>query len=55
MNAVAAIRDGWRQRVLNRIDDLSVRKILVMRWREEGVITDDETASLIRNNGMEAA
>lgn len=44
-----------RQRILNRIDDPTVRKIIVMRWWERGEITPAEAEKLIRDNALEAA
>ena len=35
-------------RVLNRIEDPSARKIVIMSKRERGMITDAETSELIR-------
>lgn len=35
-------------RVLNRIEDPSARKIVIMSKRERGQITDAETSELIR-------
>jgi hypothetical protein len=44
-----------RQRILDRIEDPTVRKILVMRWWERSEITPAETTELIRANSLEAA
>ena len=44
-----------RQRILDQISDPIVQKIIVMRWRANGEITDAETEALIRDNGLEAA
>lgn len=43
------------QRILDQIGDSSVKKLLIMRWRSRGEITDAETEALIRGNGLEAA
>lgn len=44
-----------RQRILDAIEDPSVKKLLVMRWLEHGEITPGEAQEFIRNNKLEAA
>lgn len=44
-----------KQRILDRIDDPTVRKILVMRWWEHGEIAPGEAEKMIRDNALEAA
>jgi hypothetical protein len=39
-------------RVLNRIEDLAARKIVIMSKRERGEITDEETERLIQLCGV---
>lgn len=44
-----------RNRILGHIDDLGVRKILVMRWWERCEITPQDAELLIAHNHLEAA
>jgi hypothetical protein len=44
-----------RQRMLDQVRDLAVKKILVMRWLEKREIWGDEAEQLIKDNGLEAA
>ena len=44
-----------KQRILDQIEDPSVKKLIVMRWRERGEISDSETERLIRDNGLASA
>ena len=44
-----------RQRILDQICDLSVRKQLVMRWYFQNEISASECEELIRKNKLEAA
>lgn len=44
-----------RKRILDAIEDPSVKKMLVMRWWEREEITPGEAQEFIRNNKLEAA
>lgn len=43
------------QQILDQISDPAVRKLLVMRWWENGAISPAEAERLIRANRLEAA
>lgn len=47
--------NGRFQRILDQISDPSVRKTLVMGWRERGEITDAQAERLIKSNKLEEA
>lgn len=46
---------GYRQKILDQIDDPSVKKILIMRWWEWREIAPSQAELLIRSNALEAA
>ena len=50
-----AMQMAFNQWLLDEMNTASVRKAVIMGWREAGIINDDETALLIQHNELEAA